>query len=180
MFYSNIILNTNRKSASAAPAAEGTLWNFIPAGRLGYYLARRVCRVFTKALHSATTERKEEKERECGEKERTCLYNRYMKHCDRGSPERIAICIFRKRSHALASSRASVCTRYLSSVAVYHLILLFHSSKFKHFIPCDAPRFVFPLPPRDDAQPDNSIEGSSANLGELVVAQNCNTCPFRI
>jgi len=43
IFYSNVILNINRKSVSTAPAAEGTLWNFIPAGRLGYYLARRVC-----------------------------------------------------------------------------------------------------------------------------------------
>lgn len=108
-------------------------------------------------------EKERKKERENGqEKERTCLCNRYMKHRDRGTPRRESRYVFSESActlfeHTLASSRASVCTRYLSSAAVYRLILLFHSSKFKHFT-LAIPRFVFSSP-RDDAEPDDSIGG---------------------
>lgn len=82
----------SEKRLYIAPAAEGTLWNFIPVGRFGYYLARRVCCVFTKALHFATTEGKREREP-------ASAIDIWSTPALPG--ENIAICIFRKRLHAL-------------------------------------------------------------------------------
>lgn len=112
-------------------------------------------------------ERKEKRER-MSERKRAWFRNRYMKH--RGTPRRESRYVFSESActlleHTLISSRASVCTRYLSSVAVYRLILLFHSSKFKHFtLPPYDIVVCFLVSPRDDAEPDRR---GSLFIGEL-------------
>lgn len=122
-------------------------WNFIPIGHFGRfrYLARRVCCVYQNSPFCITTERQRERER-------TCLCNRYMKHrCSLENP-RYVFSVSGCTVEPLIPSRAqaSVCIRYLSSAIVYHLILLFHSSKFKHFTPAVS-RFVFPVTTRRPA-----------------------------
>lgn len=127
---------------------EGRLEILFPPARILFSASRLLC---LPKLSTLRPQRAGERERDGGRQraiERENLPAQSIYEAPRcGAPRRIAICIFRRRLYARAHPRRQRGPLFARGTfhprPVYRLILLFHSSKFKHFTPARL-RFVPP------------------------------------